>query len=95
MSEGIVRGGLSRVGDANVGGWDGYYAEVAIEEGVTKTLDYDEWVANVDPPVGRRERLDVVFADRPPGATEAFEAADSEAEVESFATPKLSLRATR
>lgn len=62
---------------------------------VTKTLDYDEWIANVDPPAERRERLDAAFDDRPPGATETFEIAESEGEIESFANLKLLLRATR
>lgn len=62
---------------------------------IKRTLDYEEWVANVDPPAGRRERLEAAFADRPPGATETFEIAESEGEVESFANLKLLLRATR
>ena len=43
MPESVVRGGVSRAGEANVDGWDGYYAEVAIEEGVNTllTIDYD------------------------------------------------------
>ena len=42
MSETVVRGGLSRAGDANVGGWDGYYAQVAIDEGVNTVLTIDD-----------------------------------------------------
>lgn len=37
-----VRGGLDRAADANVGGWDGYYAQVAIEEGVRTMLTIDD-----------------------------------------------------
>lgn len=37
-----VRGGLDRAADANVGGWDGYYAQVAIEEGVRTVLTIDD-----------------------------------------------------
>lgn len=42
MSEAVVRGGLSRASDANVGGWDGYYAQVAIDEGVNTVLTIDD-----------------------------------------------------
>lgn len=37
-----VRGGLDRAADANVGGWDGYYAQVAIDEGVRTVLTIDD-----------------------------------------------------
>lgn len=37
-----VRGGLDRAAAANVGGWDGYYAQVAIEEGVQTVLTIDD-----------------------------------------------------
>jgi len=42
MSEDVVRGGFSRASDANVGGWDGYYAQVAIEEGINTVLTIDD-----------------------------------------------------
>lgn len=42
MPEDIVRGGLSRASDANIGGWDGYYAQVAIDEGVNTVLTIDD-----------------------------------------------------
>jgi predicted nucleic acid-binding protein len=41
-SEDVVRGGLSRARDANVGAWDGYYAQVAAEEGVNTVLTIDD-----------------------------------------------------
>ena len=43
MADLVVRNGLSRAGDANVDGWDGYYAQVAIDEGVNTvvTIDHD------------------------------------------------------
>ena len=43
MSEAVVRGGLTHSRDANVNGWDGYYAQIAISEGVNTvlTIDYD------------------------------------------------------
>ncbi|MCG1004783.1 MULTISPECIES: class I SAM-dependent methyltransferase [Halobacterium] len=62
---------------------------------VTKTLDYDEWVANVDLSTERRKRLEAAFADRPPEATEAFEITDTDDGIESFANLKLLVRATR
>ncbi|GAA0283926.1 hypothetical protein [Halobacterium noricense] len=40
--EAVVRGGFSRASDANVGGWDGYYAQVAIDEGVNTVLTIDD-----------------------------------------------------
>ena len=42
MSGDVVRDGFSRSSDANVGGWDGYYAHVAIDEGVNTVLTIDD-----------------------------------------------------
>jgi len=42
MAEDIVRGGFSRAQNANVGGWDGYYVQVAIDEGVHTVLTLDD-----------------------------------------------------
>ena len=42
MTEETVRGGFSRAAAANVGGWDGYYAQVAIEDGVETVLTIDD-----------------------------------------------------
>ncbi|WP_254840987.1 type II toxin-antitoxin system VapC family toxin [Natronomonas marina] len=42
MPEDVVRGGLSQSSDANVDGWDGYYAQVAIDEGVNTVLTIDD-----------------------------------------------------
>jgi predicted nucleic acid-binding protein len=41
-SAAIVRAGLSQASDANVGGWDGYYAQVALDEGVNTVLTIDD-----------------------------------------------------
>ncbi len=41
MPETVIRGGLSLAAEANIGGWDGYYAQVAIEEGVQTVLTID------------------------------------------------------
>ena len=42
MPEGVVWDGLSQASEANVGGWDGYYAQVAIDEGVNTVLTIDD-----------------------------------------------------
>ncbi|WP_137285533.1 type II toxin-antitoxin system VapC family toxin [Halorussus salinisoli] len=42
IAEDVVRSGLSRSSATNVGGWDGYYAQVAIEEGVNTVLTIDD-----------------------------------------------------
>ncbi|MBV0923407.1 hypothetical protein KTS45_04270 [Halomicroarcula limicola] len=42
MSEAGVRDGFSQATAANVGGWDGYYAQVAVEEGVNTVLTIDD-----------------------------------------------------
>lgn len=41
MPEELVRGGFDRARTANGGGWDGYYAQVAIDEGVSTVLTID------------------------------------------------------
>ena len=42
MPEDIVRGGFAQAHTANIGGWDGYYAQVAIDEGVNTVLTIDD-----------------------------------------------------
>ena len=42
MSEDAVRGGFSHASELNVGGWDGYYGQIAIEEGVNTVLTIDD-----------------------------------------------------
>lgn len=42
MPEAVVRGGFSQAGEGNVDGWDGYYAQVAIEQGVNTVLTIDD-----------------------------------------------------
>ncbi|AUV82443.1 hypothetical protein C2R22_12985 [Salinigranum rubrum] len=42
MSEALVHEALSRAGSANIEGWDGYYAQVAIAEGVNTVLTIDD-----------------------------------------------------
>ena len=48
MSEDLVRNGISRAGDTNFGGWDGYYAQIALEEGVETILTIDDDFERVD-----------------------------------------------
>ncbi|MFU1780571.1 type II toxin-antitoxin system VapC family toxin [Haloarcula japonica] len=42
MPEETVRGGFSSARAANIDGWDGYYAQVAIDEGVNTLLTIDD-----------------------------------------------------
>lgn len=42
MPRDVVRNGLSQASEANVDGWDGYYAQVAIDEGVETVLTIDD-----------------------------------------------------
>ena len=42
MPTDVVRGSLTQASEANVDGWDGYYAQVAIEEGVNTVLTLDD-----------------------------------------------------
>lgn len=42
IPEDVVLSGFSLASDANVGGWDGYYAQVAIDEGVNTVLTIDD-----------------------------------------------------
>ena len=48
MSEAVVRGGFWQASDANVGGWDGSYAQVAIDEGVNTVLMIDDDLERFD-----------------------------------------------
>ena len=38
----VVQVGFARATEANVGGWDGYYAQVAVDEGVSTVLTIDD-----------------------------------------------------
>lgn len=42
MPEDVVRAGFIRAKEANIDGWDGYYAQVAIEEGAETILTLDD-----------------------------------------------------
>ncbi|MFB6188136.1 MAG: type II toxin-antitoxin system VapC family toxin [Halobacteriaceae archaeon] len=41
ISEDLVRAGLLQASEVNVDGWDGYYAQVAMDEGVNTVLTID------------------------------------------------------
>lgn len=43
-----VRAGFERASERNVEGWDGYYAQVAIEEGVETILTIDDDFRRID-----------------------------------------------
>lgn len=42
MPEETVRGSLANARTANIDGWDGYYAQIAIDEGVNTVLTLDD-----------------------------------------------------
>jgi len=42
MPDAVVQGGFSHAGEVNVDGWDGFYAQVAIDEGVKTVLTIDD-----------------------------------------------------
>jgi len=44
----VVRGGFARAAETNVGGWDGYYAQVAVDEGVSTIMTIDDDFARFD-----------------------------------------------
>lgn len=48
MSRDVVSDGFSLATDLNIGGWDGYYAQVAIKEGAETILTIDDDFERVD-----------------------------------------------
>jgi len=46
--EGVIRNGFERSASLNIDGWDGYYAQVAIEEGVETILTLDDDFDQID-----------------------------------------------
>ena len=42
MTRAVVRGAFSQASETNVDGWDGYYAQVAIDEGANTVLTIDD-----------------------------------------------------
>jgi ubiquinone/menaquinone biosynthesis C-methylase UbiE len=61
---------------------------------VSKSIDYRDWVEQLDTPAANRRRLEALFADPPDGAEELYEISRDEDGVESFANLKLLVRAT-
>jgi len=47
-SRDVVQSGLARASDANIDGWDGYYAAVAVTEGANTVLTLDQEFERVD-----------------------------------------------
>lgn len=48
MPENIVRAGFTQASELNIDGWDGYYAQVALDEGVKQILTLDDDFDRVD-----------------------------------------------
>lgn len=48
MAEPLVRDGIVLAGEANIGGWDGYYAQIALDEGVETILTLDADFERID-----------------------------------------------
>lgn len=72
-------------------------AEFDIEEAlvVKKTIDYRDWVDQLDTPAENRAELESRFADPPAGAPDLFEITHDEDGLSSFANLKLIVRARR
>lgn len=60
-----------------------------------KTIDYRDWVAQLDTPAENRAELEALFADPPEGANALYEITYDEDDLASFANLKLLLRARR
>lgn len=60
---------------------------------IQKTIDYRDWVAQLDTPDSNRAELDAAFANLPAGARELFDVTDDEVGVASFANLKVLVRA--
>jgi predicted nucleic acid-binding protein len=48
LPEHVIRSGFDLAGTLNIDGWDGYYAQVALEEGVETILTLDDDFERVD-----------------------------------------------
>jgi ubiquinone/menaquinone biosynthesis C-methylase UbiE len=62
---------------------------------IKKTIDYRDWVAQLNTPEANRRELDALFADSPEGAAKLFKIERDDEDVVSFANLKVLLRATR
>lgn len=61
---------------------------------ISKTIDYRDWVTQLDTPRENRERLEALFADPPTDAEELYDISRDEDGVKSFANLKVLVRAT-
>jgi len=79
--------------------WRGWVADAGfeIEETVVikKTIDYRDWVAQLDTSAENRSELEALFADPPEGAGDLYEISHDEGGLASFANLKLLLRGRR
>ncbi|ODR79884.1 hypothetical protein BG842_04950 [Haladaptatus sp. W1] len=48
LAEDTIRAGFECAGEMNINGWDGYYAQVAIEEGAETILTLDDDFDRID-----------------------------------------------
>lgn len=48
IAKDVVQGGFAQASEADVGGWDGYYAQIAIDEGVNTVLTIDDGFERFD-----------------------------------------------
>lgn len=71
----------------------GFEIEAAVV--VTKTIDYRDWIAQLDTRAENRAELEALFADPPDGAGELYEITHDPDGLVSFANLKLLLRARR
>jgi len=62
---------------------------------VRKTIDYRDWVAQLDTPAENRRELEALFGEPPDGGEELFQITHDEEGLASFANLKLLVRATR
>jgi SAM-dependent methyltransferase len=72
-------------------------AGFAVEEAlvIKKTIDYRDWVAQLDTPAENRRDLAALFADPPAGAEDLYEITHDDEGMASFANLKVLLRARR
>ncbi|WP_435348617.1 class I SAM-dependent methyltransferase [Haloarchaeobius sp. HRN-SO-5] len=62
---------------------------------VKKTIDYRDWVIQLDTPEENRRELESLFADPPDGASDLYDVTHDEDGMASFANLKVLLRARR
>lgn len=79
--------------------WRAWFDEAGfdIEAGmvVTKTIDYRDWIAQLDTPTENRQKIEALFSDPPEGAADLYEITHAEDGIASFVNLKVLLRARR